>query len=202
VQLTVLGRFFHFFFEACIAQTYFGMQPTQRRNRDGIGLTPMDTLRDITTDDHPALLHLNSDFATELSSLDEAGLRALMTAACYARSFEADNRLAGVLIALDQGADYDGVNFNWFKSRYENFVYVDRIVVAASMQGRGVARVLYADLFAWAKSHGVERVTCEVNVDPPNVASDALHAALGFFEVGRARLRNGKTVRYMVRDLV
>jgi uncharacterized protein len=162
----------------------------------------MTTLRDITTDDHSVVLHLNSAFTTELSALDEVGLRTLMAAACYARPFDADNRLAGILIALDQDANYDGVNFNWFKSRYENFVYVDRIVVAASMQGRGVARVLYADLFAWAKSHGVERVTCEVNVDPPNVASDALHAALGFFEVGRARLRDGKTVRYMVCDLV
>jgi predicted GNAT superfamily acetyltransferase len=37
---------------------------------------------------------------------------------------------------------------------------------------------------------------------PPNPASDAFHAALGFAEVGSARLFDGmKTVRYLARPL-
>ena len=32
---------------------------------------------------------------------------------------------------------------------------------------------------------------------PPNPASDAFHERLGFVEVGQARLRNGKFVRYL-----
>jgi uncharacterized protein len=40
-------------------------------------------------------------------------------------------------------------------------------------------------------------VVCEVNIDPPNPASEAFHLALGFKEVGQATIHGGtKTVRY------
>ena len=45
-------------------------------------------------------------------------------------------------------------------------------------------------------------VTCEVNAEPPNPASDAFHAALGFAEVGDAVIHGGKkAVRYYVRQI-
>jgi predicted GNAT superfamily acetyltransferase len=78
------------------------------------------------------------------------------------------------------------------------FVYVDRVVVAAGARGRGWARLLYEDLFVRARHAGHDRVVCEVNLEPPNPASDALHAALGFVEVGRASIHRGsKIVRYL-----
>ena len=43
---------------------------------------------------------------------------------------------------------------------------------------------------------------CEVNCDPPNPVSDAFHAALGFREIGRARIvERSKTVRYLILPL-
>jgi len=89
-------------------------------------------------------------------------------------------------------------NFLWFGARYPRFVYVDRIVVASSARGRGCARRLYRDLFQHAAEAGHERVVCEVNSNPPNPASDAFHAALGFVEVGTASVYDGsRTVRYL-----
>ena len=44
-------------------------------------------------------------------------------------------------------------------------------------------------------------MVCEVNAEPPNPASDAFHAALGFTEVGQATLNRGKVVRYFARLL-
>ncbi len=71
------------------------------------------------------------------------------------------------------------------------------------MRKRGLANRLYDDLFRAAAAAGHERVVCEVNSDPPNPASDAFHAALGFGEVGRAGIHGGaKTVRYLARSLV
>ncbi len=105
------------------------------------------------------------------------------------------------LLAFDQHAGYASPNFVWFRQRYERFVYVDRVAVAAAARGRGHARRLYADLLRHARAAGHVRIACEVNSDPPNPASAALHASLGFAEVGRGVSPDGaKTVRYLLRD--
>jgi predicted GNAT superfamily acetyltransferase len=106
------------------------------------------------------------------------------------------------LLALDQDADYDSANFLWFRARYERFVYIDRIVVAPTARGRGLARRLYLDLFDHALRAGHELAACEVNIRPPNQVSHAFHAALGFVEAGVSEGgENGRIVRYYCRDL-
>ena len=147
----------------------------------------------------PAVLTLNNGHAAELSWLEPERLSFLIGKAFYARRI---GDLEAFLLAFDQDADYDSPNYLWFRARYPRFVYVDRIVVAASARGRGHARRLYEDLFAHAAQAGHDLVVCEVNSDPPNPASDALHAALGFSEIGHASIHGGtKSVRYYVRHL-
>ena len=141
------------------------------------------------------VLALNRAHETELSPLTPERLEALVAAAFYARAL---GRRAAFLLAFDQDMDYDSPNFLWFRDRLERFVYVDRITVAPTERSRGLARILYQDLFAWARDRGHARIVCEVNADPPNPGSDAFHAALGFREVGRADLADrGKSVRYL-----
>jgi predicted GNAT superfamily acetyltransferase len=146
-----------------------------------------------------ALLALNNAHARELSWLEPARLEYLVGEALLARRI---GELDAFLLAFDQDARYDSPNFLWFRARYPRFAYVDRIVVAASARGRGCARRLYDDLFGHAVRIGHDRVVCEVNQDPPNPASDAFHAALGFVEVGTANIYDGsRTVRYLLRSL-
>ncbi len=146
-----------------------------------------------------ALLALNNVHARELSWLEPARLQHLVEQAFLARRI---GSLDAFLMAFDQDAQYDSPNFLWFRSRYPRFVYVDRIVVAASARGRGHARALYDDLFEHAVAAGHARVVCEVNTEPPNPALDAFHAALGFVEVGAASVYDGsRTVRYLSRTL-
>ena len=146
-----------------------------------------------------ALLALNNAHARELSWLEPKRLQHLVGQAFRARYI---GSLDAVVLALDQDADYDSPNFQWFRVRYPRFVYVDRIVVAAAARGRGYARLLYLDLFDRALRAGHEWVVCEVNSRPPNPQSDAFHAALGFAEVGSASIHNdSKTVRYLARAL-
>ncbi|MBN9236917.1 MULTISPECIES: GNAT family N-acetyltransferase [Phyllobacteriaceae] len=149
--------------------------------------------------DEPAVLELNNEHAAELSWLEPERLTALLDASFHARRI---GRLEAFLMTFDQDATYDSPNFLWFRDRYPRFVYVDRVVVASSARGRGHARRLYEDLFARAAAAGHELVTCEVNADPPNPASDAFHAALGFREVGDAVIHGGKkAVRYYAKTL-
>jgi len=146
-----------------------------------------------------SLLALNNEHARELSWLEPERLRHLVEQAFQARRIGC---LDAFLLAFDQGADYDSPNFLWSRARYPRFVYVDRIVVASSARGRGLARRLYDNLFAQAVAAGHDRVVCEVNSQPPNPASDAFHAALGFVEVGTGAVYDGnRTVRYLSRTL-
>ncbi len=111
-------------------------------------------------------------------------------------------RAEAFLLAFDQRADYRSRNFIWFRERFEAFVYVDRVAVAAEARGRGHARRLYADLLRHAAAAGHTRIACEVNIHPPNPASDALHASLGFSEVGRGVLQDGaRRVSYLLRPV-
>ena len=142
-----------------------------------------------------SLLALNNDHAQELSWLEPQRLEHLVSEAFLARRI---GNVDAFLLAFDQDARYDSPNFEWFRARYLRFVYIDRIVVAASARGRGYARRLYCDLFERAIRAGHRRVVCEVNSVPPNPASDAFHAALGFVEVGTASVYNAsRTVRYL-----
>lgn len=146
-----------------------------------------------------ALLDLNNAHARETSFLALSEWRAL-TAQAYAATCVGTN--GALLLAFSEDAAYDGVNFQWFRSRLDRFVYVDRIVVAPSHRGAGVGRALYDDLFRRMRETGHATVACEVNVEPPNPGSDAFHDRLGFHEIGRAELKDrGKTVRYLVKDL-
>ncbi|TPM34854.1 GNAT family N-acetyltransferase [Mesorhizobium sp. B2-3-5] len=154
----------------------------------------------IAQDDEAAILALNNEHAAELSWLEAERLSYLLGESFYARRI---GDLEAFIMTFDQDANYDSPNFVWFRERYERFIYVDRVVVAAHARGRGHARRLYQDLFDHARRAGHALVTCEVNTDPPNPTSDAFHAALGFAEVGDAVIHGGKkAVRYYVRQIV
>ena len=166
------------------------------RSRDPSLLRP---IRPIGPADEAAVLSLNNAHAEELSWLEPEKLRAMIGSAFAAPCI---GSLEAYMLAFDQDADYDSPNFLWFRERYPRFVYVDRIAVDPSARGRGHARRLYEELFSAARAAGHDTVVCEVNSQPPNPASDAFHAALGFFEVGSAAIHGGrKTVRYFARPL-
>ena len=154
---------------------------------------------DLVGGDGQALLALNNAHAVELSWLEPEQFARLVGEAFVARRV---GRADALLLTFDQDADYDSPNFLWFRERFPAFVYVDRVVVADAARGRGLARRLYDELFAVARAAGHERIVCEVNSDPPNPASDAFHAALGFVAVGTAEIHGGKkTVTYLERRL-
>jgi predicted GNAT superfamily acetyltransferase len=109
---------------------------------------------------------------------------------------------AALLLAFEQNDSYEGGHFFWFRSRFDKFLYVDRVVVAEGHRKHGLGRLLYADLFGRAELLGHTSVVCEVNSQPPNPISARFHAAQGFNEVGTATIDDGaKTVSYLLKRL-
>ena len=155
-------------------------------------------IRGLSPDDWTWVSALNAANEMETSPLTQARFDHMLGQSLV--SWAAGERNA-FLIVFDQGAAYESANFLWFRERYLRFAYVDRIIVAHEARGRGIARDLYERLFREVHAAQFDKVVCEVNFEPPNPASDALHQRLGFTEVGRAVLENGKGVRYLCRSL-
>lgn len=99
--------------------------------------------------------------------------------------------LLAFLIGLRPGNAYASENYRYFEARGNDYLYVDRIVVAEAARGRRVGRQLYDAVFDLARAEGRAEVDCEVNLDPPNPGSLAFHARLGFERVGEQPTKGG-----------
>ena len=157
-------------------------------------------LRAATKADWPAILSLNEEAVHFLSPMDAAKLAKWSAAASYLRVVEQGGAVAAFLLGFRKGDDYAGVNFAWFAQRYDDFLYVDRVVVSPAFRGQKLADRLYDDVVAFARARDIPRITCEVNVEPPNPVSLRFHARRGFREVGREGYA-GKTVSMLERPL-
>lgn len=149
-------------------------------------------LRDTILSDLPQILELNEESVHFLSALEPARLAHLHQQAAYHRLIELEGKVAAFLIAFREGCAYDSPNYQWFAKHFDRFIYIDRVVVSATQRGRGLGHRLYTDLFAFADRTGARRVTCEFDVEPPNVVSQRFHESYGFQEVGSQAVASGK----------
>jgi hypothetical protein len=148
-------------------------------------------IRDATAADYGRIVELNDAEVQQTSLMDLQRLEELAGMASYHKVAVIQGRVAAFLLAFREGAPYRNDNYQWFAARFASFAYVDRIVVAADCAGRGVGRQLYTDLFAWARSQGLATVTCEYNIQPPNLPSKWFHDSFGFKELGTQWVSEG-----------
>src|SRR4051812_41687773 len=163
-----------------------------------------DTIvRPLTDADLDDVLDLNQRSTPEVGEVDRDRLASIVDRASLslvARS--ADGTLAGFVIVLPPGADYDSPNYRHFASAYEDFRYVDRIAIDPATHRGGLGRRFYDAVFEHAREAGAPVVLAEGNIDPPNPVSLAFHGALGFVEVGQQTNYGGTTtVQFLARPL-
>ena len=143
----------------------------------------------ITNDDMAAVLSLNSAAVPHVNQIGLDELAWFRDNASFARTVKIDARLAGFMIGLRPGTAYQSLNYRWFCEHYDDFAYVDRVVVADWARRRGVAEALYRG-FASSQTD-VDIMTCEVNIRPPNDGSMRFHQRMGFRQVGTQEVDNG-----------
>lgn len=149
----------------------------------------------IDEDDLDDVLELNQRCTPHVGTLDRARLDRIVEQCRLAlRSRDGSGALAGFVLVLGEGADYDSPNYRWFAERHDAFRYVDRVAVDGAVRRSGLGRALYRAVFEHARAAGVALVTAEVNVEPPNPTSMRFHESFGFAEVGRQDTYDG-TVR-------
>ena len=145
------------------------------------------------------VLALNQGALDAVSSLDLDRLAWLCDIADTSLVITDGSRIAGFAIMMGPASAYDSINYAWFTERYDDFAYLDRIVVDPSCRRTGVGSSLYDAAEGAASRHG--RMTLEVYAEPPNQASLAFHRSRDYVEVGRLLQANGKTCAMFVKEL-
>jgi predicted GNAT superfamily acetyltransferase len=154
-----------------------------------------------TVADHPEIVALNESALPHVNRISVDILAGFAEQSHYFRIVREGGKIAAFLLAFSQEAIYSSPNFIWFRDRYPRFVYIDRVVVAPSQRRMGIGRLLYVDLERFAAEHA-PKLTCEVNLVPPNPGSFVFHEKSGFMEVGRQHTDGGdKLVCLMSKDL-
>jgi predicted GNAT superfamily acetyltransferase len=159
-------------------------------------------IRDIIDADYAAILDLNRFEEAQTSPMDRDRLDYLVQLASFAKVVLVDDVVIAFILAINDKATYQNDNFGWFKSRLENFIYIDRIVVGEGSKSGGVGTLLYRSLIDEAIVRNLAWLSCEYNIEPPNEASRRFHDAFGFTEIGRQRVLGGtKLVSLQVMQL-
>lgn len=152
------------------------------------------TIRKFQSKDCERVLELNEESVHFLSPLTEEKLYRLAGQSEMFDVLEVDGVVEAFVLTFREGSAYDSVNYLWFENTFENFMYVDRVVVSVKMQGNGLGKMLYKVVFDHAKSTGVARVTAEIDIQPPNPGSLIFHEKFGFEEVGQQSVYDGAKV--------
>ncbi|HVR43075.1 MAG TPA: GNAT family N-acetyltransferase [Thermoanaerobaculia bacterium] len=158
-------------------------------------------IRPVRTADLPRLVEMNNAVVPDVNPLELDAMRRFAETSPWFRIAELDGAPAGFVVVLRPDADYASLNFRWFRDRYADFVYVDRIAVDAAARRRGLARALYDDVGAFALECGAPMICAEINLEPPNPASIDFHRRRGFEQVGTLDHDEGKRVVMMVKRL-
>lgn len=158
-------------------------------------------IREATVADHAAILAINDQSVPGVSAFDPAKLEMLAAASDPLLVAVGEDGVAGYLIAFTPDAQYQGACFRWFRENRPGSLYIDQVAIGASARRRGAGAALYDAVEEAALARDLERLTCEVNLDPPNPESMAFHAARGFQQVGTLAVPDGRMVSLQLKTL-
>lgn len=160
------------------------------------------SIREFCAEDEEIILALNQQSVAVLSPMDAQRFQALRENCCVLWIAELEQQPVGFLLAFSESSKYDSPNYQWFNQRYNNFVYIDRVVVSNAIRSKGVGSEFYRHLQAWAKLQHKPRLCAEIDVVPPNEGSLKFHQRQGFVEAGQQVYGNPeKKVALMVKNL-
>ena len=161
--------------------------------------TPALNFRNAKAADAGFIADLNAAVVSVTSPMTAAEFLELKALSRYCLVVETSSgEVEGFIIVMTKGEPYDNGNYQWFSERYDDFAYIDRIVLGPSLRNLGVAHQLYDLIGDMAADDGCSLLAAEMDIDPPNPHSLHFHSRYGFEEVGVRDLERGKTVSMQV----
>lgn len=158
----------------------------------------MPIIRELTTDDLDVMLAINQENVPAVEPETPETMQQIFEWSSLTLGIEVDQVLVGYCLIMKPGLPYPSTNYQWFCDKYDDFIYLDRVVFAESHQGKGYGSILYSEV----ESRSTESLfTLEVNLKPRNEGSLRFHERLGFVEVGQQISGSGKLVSLMAKTL-
>lgn len=158
-------------------------------------------IRDAAPTDEDFILALNAASTPAVGEMALQAYRDIAAQAYRVLIAEAGGEPAGFLILIRPGSSYPSDNYGWFENQFDRHLYIDRIAIDERAKGQGVGRALYDEALRLAEELGEERLTAEVNENPPNPQSMAFHEKLGFRHLLSRMSGSGKVVAMLERPL-
>lgn len=158
-------------------------------------------IRDAAARDEDFILALNAACTPAVAEMSQQDYRDIAGWAHRVLVAEMDSRLSGFVILILPGSAYPSDNYAWFEAKFDRHLYVDRIAVSDLARGAGVGRALYEEAARMAAKLGEQRITAEVNEEPPNPESMAFHMRMGFRFLHSRPSRHGKIVAMLEKPL-
>lgn len=106
----------------------------------------------------------------DVDHLNELYKFSLFCVCCYL-----ENKLISFALVMNSQSDYQSPNYQYFKKKFPEFLYVDRIAVDDDYQRIGVGSLIYKKLSFLAKENN-QPLCCEVNTVPLNKQSLDFHS--------------------------
>jgi len=147
-------------------------------------------IQKIAHSDYDSILSLNKETVPHVNLIGATELQWFIENAACTRVAKIDDRLAGFLIGLRPGLQYASPNYQWFCDNYDDFAYIDRVIVSTWARRQGVADALY-NAFQSSQSDAPV-MTCEINIRPSNDGSMRFHQRMGFRQIGSQVIDGGQ----------
>ena len=117
----------------------------------------------------------------DVSNLEDFQL--LVDLSEFILAFKDNNRVIGFILLMREGNKYHSENYKYMSSRFDKFLYIDRIAIQKNYRRRGLGEKIYSEVISKSKKLNLD-VLCEVNTRPRNDPSIAFHKKMGFEEIG------------------
>ena len=115
-----------------------------------------------------------------LGALNSLGhVKELFVDSKYIISVKNEIDYIGFAVVMNNNSNYKSLNYQYFKRKYTDFLYVDRVAVVDKAQRMGVGSSMYKKLYELNSEVPIP-ICCEVNTIPLNQQSLDFHSKQKF----------------------
>ena len=144
---------------------------------------------------------LNQKATPKALHLPERNFAELAPYCDYHLLTKAASRITAFALAMSSGQALEHVSYQWFLTRFENFVYVDRVVVDDASRRQGHGTQLLQACIVKAQEQHKSLIVCQVHDRPSNQIAHLFVQRMGFHAIESVMLPSREIVTMYQRSI-